>query len=63
MIHREGPFDQEKLINSLQGYLPLDGEDIHSFDIEYIDDELSKVMVANFVWINGQWIYIDSRAK
>jgi hypothetical protein len=63
MLHYSGKFDDEKLVAALQGYLPFDGWGIDSYDIEYVDEHKQQVMVANFVWINEQWVYIDSRLK
>jgi hypothetical protein len=61
MLHRSGPFNEEKLIDALKGHLPYVGQDLESFDVRYMDDELQEIMVANFIWINNQWIYVDSR--
>lgn len=62
MLHRSGPFDEENLIKSLKEYLPVNGkEEKDVFEVGYVDDDLNKVMIANFVWLNKQWLYIDSR--
>ena len=62
MLHRSGPYDEEKLVKSLKGYLPMAGsEENDSFEVPYFDDEMQKVMIANFVWLNGQWVFIDTR--
>jgi hypothetical protein len=63
MIHRRGPFDREQLAHALKGYLPFDGKNIQSYDVEYFDEELGETMLANFVWINSQWVYVDSRTR
>jgi len=64
MLHRSGPFDEDGFIKSLKKYLPANGRQTNEvFEIEYIDDDLQKVMVANFVWLNKQWVYIDVRDK
>lgn len=63
MLHRSGRFDEESLIKALQGFLPYSGENMQSYDVQYIDDEIGEVMVANFIWINKQWVYVDSRRE
>ena len=64
MLHRNGPFDQEGLVRALSGYLPLNSNgDLQVYDVEYADDDLEKLMVANFIWLNSQWVFIDVREK
>lgn len=63
MIHRRGPFDQEQLEDALRKHLPFDGESTQSYDVEYMDDDLGQVMLANFIWLNDQWVYVDSRVS
>ena len=62
MLHCGGPFDQRKFEDALKKYLPFNGEEVQSYDVEYIDDDLGQVMLANFIWLNEQWVYVDSRA-
>ncbi len=61
MLHRRGPFDEDQLIEALQKHLPFDGESMQSFDVEYMDEDLNRVMIANFIWVNDQWVYVDAR--
>lgn len=61
MIHCSGPFDEEGLIKALAGFLPYTGDDMQSYDVQYKDDTLGKCFIANFIWINKQWVYVDSR--
>jgi hypothetical protein len=61
VIHFSGPFTEERISTALSGYLPYSGEGIQSYDVEYHDDNTDKVMIANFIWINEQWVYLDSR--
>jgi hypothetical protein len=61
MLHLSGLYDQEKLEEALKRYLPFDGESIQSYDVEYMDDDLGLIMLANFIWLNEQWVYVDSR--
>ena len=61
MLHCRGPFDQEKFEEALKKYLPYDGKDVLSYDVEYKDENLDKMMTANFIWLNDQWVYVDSR--
>ena len=63
MLHRAGPFNQDSLIKALLSYLPYDGDDLLSYDVEYMDDDLDVIMVANFIWVNDQWVYVDSRSR
>lgn len=64
MLHRTGPFDQDSLIESLKGYLPVNGKDDRDvFEVEYTDDQKEMVMIANFIWINNQWVFIDIRER
>lgn len=60
MLHRSGPFNEETLIKSLKEYLPLNGNDERDvYDVQYMDEDLNTIMVANFVWLNKQWVFID----
>lgn len=61
MLHRRGPFNQDQLIEELQKHLPFDGESMQSYDVEYMDEDLKQVMIANFIWVNQQWVFVDSR--
>jgi hypothetical protein len=61
MLHRRGPFNQEQLVEELKKHLPFDGESIQSYDVEYVDEDLDGIMIANFIWLNDQWVYVDSR--
>jgi hypothetical protein len=64
MLHRTGPFNEESLVKSLLGYLPLNGKgEKDCFEVEYMDEELQRIMVANFIWVNHQWIFIDVRDR
>jgi hypothetical protein len=63
MLHRRGPLDQEHLVESLKKYLPYDGAQILSYDVEYMDDDLGEIIVANFIWVNSQWVYVDSTTR
>jgi hypothetical protein len=61
MLHRSGPYDEYSLVEALKNHLPYSGEDLQSYDVNYMDDDIGEVMVANFIWINDQWVYVDSR--
>ena len=61
MLHCRGSFDQEQLEEALKKHLPFDGESMQSFDVEYVVDDLGEVMLANFIWLSDQWVYVDSR--
>jgi hypothetical protein len=64
MLHRAGPFDEVSLVKALKGYLPINGLELNqTFEVEYMDDDLHQVMIANFVWLNDQWIFIDVRER
>lgn len=63
MLHRRGPLNQEQLEDALKKYLPYDGEQLLSYDVEYMDEDLDEVIVANFIWLNNQWVYVDSRTR
>jgi hypothetical protein len=63
MLYRRGQFNQDQLEDALKKYLPYDGQDLLSYDVEYVDEDLGEIMVANFVWLNEQWVYVDSRSK
>lgn len=63
MIHRSGPFDEERLVMALKGCLPYSGQHLRSFDVTYVDDDIGEVMLANFIWVNDQWVYVDSRPR
>ena len=62
MLHRSGPFDEEELIEALKGYLPLYGKkEKEECLIPYKDSDIT--MMAVFVWLAGQWVYVKSRKK
>lgn len=62
MLHRAGPFDEEQLIEALKSYLPLYGkEEKEECLIPYVDTGVR--MVAVFIWLAGQWVYVKSRKR
>lgn len=62
MLHRAGPFDEEQLIDALKKYLPMYGEkEKEEYMVPYNDSSIR--MVAVFIWLSGQWVYVKSREK
>jgi hypothetical protein len=64
MLHFSGSRGQQELIDALTGFLPLYGSKSRQhYEVEYMDDDKHQVMIANFVWLNSQWVFIDAREK
>lgn len=60
MLHRSGPYHEEALIDALKEYLPLYGKkEKEVCEIPYKDE--GKVMIAKFMWLAQQWVYVESR--
>lgn len=64
MLHRSGPYDEEALIDALKGYLPLYGKrEKEVCEIPYKDVDAGKVMMAKFMWLAKQWVFVDANEK
>lgn len=62
MLLRAGPFDAGKLIDALKFYLPLYGrQEKEECEVPYKDN--GKIMLAKFLWMAEQWVYVDVKEK
>jgi hypothetical protein len=63
MLHRFGLMVIEDLIDALKKDLPLYAGEGENCEVPYKDDDLNRVMMAKFVWLAEQWVYVDVREK
>jgi hypothetical protein len=62
MLYREGDFEEWKLAEAAQKYIPdyLKNEDDTVCYVPYKDVPTRTVKYIKFALLNGQWVYVDN---
>ncbi|HEY4207989.1 MAG TPA: hypothetical protein VGM31_14295 [Puia sp.] len=60
MLTRQGPYDEEALVNAAKHYLPHYGRKEESIcEIPYREQETRQVRFIRFMWLAEQWVFVD----